>query len=83
MHLILDTGLFIPSLGPKVPCYFFNFLIIVFQFSIIFLKFLFAGLFEKVSIKRYEMVCASIKNSEQPAHPRSLIRVIDRIYMGS
>ena len=29
------------------------------------------------------MVCASIENSEQPAHPRSLTRVVDRRYMGS
>ena len=63
MYLIPDTGLFISSLVLNVPCYFVIFLINVFQFLIIVLKFLFAGLFEAVSIKRYEMVCASIKNS--------------------
>ena len=69
---------------PRYPATFFKKnLMNVFQFPIIFLKFLFAGLFEAVSSKRYKMVCASIKNSDQPAHPRSLIRVFDGRSTGS
>ena len=33
--------------------------------------------YELVSIKTSKLVCASIKNSDQPAHHHSLIRVYD------
>ena len=32
---------------------------------------------EPVSSKRYKLACAHIEDSDQPAHPRSLIRVFD------
>ena len=38
---------------------------------------------EPVTSKRYKLACALIKYSDQPAHPRSLIRVFDKPSMDS
>ena len=38
---------------------------------------------EPVSSEMYMLACAPIEDSDQPAHPRSLIRVFDRSSMGS
>ena len=38
---------------------------------------------EPVSNKRYKLACVPIKDSDQPAHPYSLIRVYNRHPMGS
>ena len=35
------------------------------------------------SSKRYKLACAPIEDSGQPAHPRSLIRVLRRLSMGT
>ena len=46
-------------------------------------RYWFALKIEPVPIKRYKLACAAIKDSDQPAHPPSQVRVFDRRSMGS
>ena len=39
--------------------------------------------FELVSSKRYKLACLSIKDSDQPGHPLSLISIFDVCSVGS
>ena len=39
--------------------------------------------YEQVSSKRYKLTCTPIKDSDQPAHPQSLIRVFNVRSMGN
>ena len=38
---------------------------------------------EPASSKRYKLACAPMEDSDQPAHPHSLIRVFNGRFMGS